>query len=253
MQIQLSDTVALKLMTTGNITEGLEFSGFGFVEVKENTIYVYDVVVLDIGSEVFTEIDPKTLISLMERQDARNMKLWIHKHPCGDGVPGKHNWSGTDNTTITTAPLGGHPEMVKWSCSMVLTPRGWVGRIDNHLKNITHHIEVVPQCREAYVVCDAIQEKKPPRTQLFCGLPRGHEIWGQEYNEFVQVVKERFPESLLGDLGIPLEDMADFLVDSYYEGDDEMMDSFLDPGVTNHQILRMIKERSVESGSHAAH
>lgn len=78
MQIQLSDTVALKLMTFGNITEGLEFSGFGFVEVKEDTIYVYDVVVLDIGSEVFTEIDPKTLISLMERPDARNMKLWIH-------------------------------------------------------------------------------------------------------------------------------------------------------------------------------
>ena len=127
MKIELSDTVALKLMTFGNITEGLEFSGFGFVEVKEDTIYVYDVVVLDIGSEVWTEIDPKTLISLMERPDARNMKLWIHRHPLGDGVPGKHNWSGTDNTTISTAPLGGHPEMVKWSCSMVLTPRGWVG------------------------------------------------------------------------------------------------------------------------------
>ena len=252
MKIQLSDTVALKLMTFGNITEGLEFSGFGFVEVKEDTIYVYDVVVLDIGSEVWTEIDPKTLISLMERPDARNMKLWLHKHPIGDGVPGKHNWSGTDNTTIATAPLGGHPEMVKWSCSMVLTPRGWVGRIDNHLKNLTQHIEVVPQCREAYVVCDAIQEKKP-KTQLFCGLSREHEIWGGEYNEFICLVRERFPESLLNDLGIPLEDLADFLIDSYYEGDDEMMDSFLDPGVTNHQILRMIKERSVESGSHAAH
>lgn len=249
MKIQLSDTVALKLMTFGNITEGLEFSGFGFVEVKEDTIYVYDVVVLDIGSEVWTEIDPKTLISLMERPDARNMKLWIHRHPLGDGVPGKHNWSGTDNNTINTAPLGGHPEMVKWSCSMVLTPRGWVGRIDNHLKNITQHIEVVPQCREAYVVCDAIQEKKPG-TQLICNLSR--EIWGVEYNEFIGLVKERFPESLLSDLGIPLADMTDFLISSYYEGDDEMMDSFLDPSVTNLQILRMITERSTD-GSHAAH
>ena len=166
----------------------------------------------------------------------------------GDSLPGKHNWSGTDNTTIT-APLGGHLEMVKWSCSMVLTPRGWVGRIDNHLKNITQHIEVVPQCREAYVVCDAIQEKKP-QTQLFCS--RSQEIWDVGYNDFVQVVKERFPESLLNDLGIPLEDMTDFLISSYYEGDDEMMDCFLDPGVTNHQILRMIKERSAD-GSHAAH
>ncbi len=249
MKIQLSDTVALKLMTFGNITEGLEFSGFGFVEVKEDSIYVYDVVILDIGSELWTEIDPKTLLSLMERPDARNMKLWIHRHPLGDGVPGKHNWSGTDNTTIATAPLGGHPEMVKWSCSMVLTPRGWVGRIDNHLKNITQHIEVVPQCREAYVVCDAIQEKKP-RTQLFCN--RSQEIWGAGYNDFVQLIKERFPESLLNDLGIPLVDMVDFLINSYYEGDDEMMDSFLDPDVANHQILRMIKERSAD-GSHAAH
>ena len=250
MKIQLSDTVALKLMTFGNITEGLEFSGFGFVEVKDDTIFVYDAVILDIGSEVWTEIDPKTLISLMERPDARNMKLWIHKHPLGDGVPGKHNWSGTDNTTITTAPLGGHPEMVKWSCSMVLTPRGWVGRIDNHLKNITQHIEVVPQCREAYVVCDAIQEKKP--SQVLVGHARGQENWDVGYNDFVQVVKERFPESLLNDLGIPLEDMTDFLINSYYEGDDEMMDSFLDPDVANHQILRMIKERSAD-GSHAAH
>lgn len=250
MKIELSDTVALKLMTFGNITEGLEFSGFGFVEVKEDTIYVYDVVVLDIGSEVWTEIDPKTLISLMERPDARNMKLWIHRHPLGDGVPGKHNWSGTDNTTISTAPLGGHPEMVKWSCSMVLTPRGWVGRIDNHLKNITQHIEVVPQCREAYVVCDAIQEKKP--SQVLVGHVCGHDNWDVGYNDFVQVVKERFPESLLNDLGIPLVDMVDFLINSYYEGDDEMMDSFLDPDVANHQILKMIKERSAD-GSHAAH
>lgn len=252
MQIQLSDTVALKLMTFGNITEGLEFSGFGFVEVKDENIFVYDVVILDIGSEVWTEIDPKTLISLMERPDARNMKLWVHRHPLGGGVPGPSNWSGTDNKTIETVPLGGHPEMVKWSCSMVLTPRGWVGRIDNHLKKLTQHIEVVPQCREAYVVCDAILEKVP-RPYIFPGLSREHEIWGGEYNEFICLVRERFPESLLNDLGIPLEDMADFLIDSYYEGDDEMMDSFLDPGVTNHQILRMIKERSVESGSHAAH
>ena len=46
MNIQLSDHVALKLMTIANITEGLEFSGFGFVDLNDDVIYVYDVVVI---------------------------------------------------------------------------------------------------------------------------------------------------------------------------------------------------------------
>lgn len=65
------------------------------------------------------------------------------KHPLGSGVPGKHNWSGTDENTCRNEPLGGLPELVQWSASMVKTPHGWVGRIDNYAKKKTIHVPVV--------------------------------------------------------------------------------------------------------------
>lgn len=255
MNIQLSDHVALKLMTIANITEGLEFSGFGFVDLNDDVIYVYDVVVLDIGSEVFTEIAPKSLISLMERPDAKKMKLWIHRHPLGNGVPGIHNWSGTDNNTIQQAPLGGHPDLVKWSCSMVLTPKGWVGRIDNHLKNITQHLEVVPQCREAYVIIDEIRSTKPKTQSVvwdegFC-YPDVEDYLEEKHNrnEIRKIAKERFPLSFMDDLGLTLDDITELLLDAYYYGDDELMDAFLDPATTNQNVSRMLTER-ITNGSY---
>ena len=32
--------------------------------------------------------------------------------------------------------------MIKWSAAIVHTPRGWVGRVDNHLKGKTFHVPV---------------------------------------------------------------------------------------------------------------
>lgn len=244
--IELAPEVALKLMTVANITEGKEFSGFGFVEIRDDVLFVYDAVVLDIGSEVFTEIPTNELIDLMQRPDAKNMKLWLHRHPVGNGVPGTHNWSGTDNGTIKEMPLGGLPKLVKWSCSMVLTPRGWVGRIDNHLKEITQHIEVVPQVREAYVVTDKIRAAKPKPQWSRFSYP--YDNWWEEQeedNEFLDMVRERFSPTMLDDLGTTEEEMADMLADAYYYSDDEMLDAFLDPSVTNSRVINMVKERMV--------
>ena len=61
----------------------------------------------------------------------------------GNGIPGAHNWSGTDKQTAEREPFASPPEMVHWSVSIVLTPRGWVGRLDNYDKQITAHLEVV--------------------------------------------------------------------------------------------------------------
>ena len=49
MKIQLSDHVALKLMTIANIIEGLEFSGFGFVEISGVGHGVFTILELRVG------------------------------------------------------------------------------------------------------------------------------------------------------------------------------------------------------------
>jgi hypothetical protein len=144
--IVLHSDVALRLLSYASATR-LEFSGFGFCRVENETIFVYDFELLHVGNPTFTEIQPEKIVALMSRSDAANMKVWVHKHPVGNGVPGPHNWSGMDNQTIAETPLGGFPEMVKWSASIVITPSGWVGRIDNHLTKQTRHLEVYPTVR----------------------------------------------------------------------------------------------------------
>jgi hypothetical protein len=148
MRILLSQDVFAKLEAALIVSGFLEFSGFGFVEVEssntETVFNIYDVVVLDVGSMGYTEIPAEKLLPLLDRSDAGKMKLWFHRHPLGDGTPGPHNWSGTDNATAEREPLGSVPEMVKWSISMVRTPQAWVGRFDNYKDGRvkTRHIPV---------------------------------------------------------------------------------------------------------------
>lgn len=245
IHIELSPDVALKLMTIANLTVGKEFSGFGFIEQRDQTLYVYDAVVLDIGSEVWTEIASEKMFDLLQRPDAKNMRLWLHRHPLGDGVPGKQNWSGTDNATIRDTPLGGVPELVKWSASMVLTPKGWVGRIDNHLTKKTQHIEVVPQIREAYTIVEKIKSEKKKSATLgsVFSVPYMFDYQEQTINEFEEIARERFPQHLLRDLGITTEDVAEMLADSYYYGEEEFIDMFLDPATPTYVIKNLIQDR----------
>lgn len=143
--IHFTPEIMQVLETIGAQTRGLEFSGFGFVDREPDRFTIYDFVLLDIGSEGYTEIPTSELLKLMERDDSAKMKCWIHRHPVGNGIPGDHNWSGTDTATIHQYPLGGIPELVKWSLSCVRTPRGWVGRFDNHIKDTTAHLDVFPR------------------------------------------------------------------------------------------------------------
>ena len=163
MKIEIKPEIYALLMDAAHLTGGREFSGLGFCERAKDTITIYDFVMLDIGSEVFTEIPPEVILPLLERSDAGNMKAWVHVHPLGDGVPGRHNWSGTDENTIHAAPLGGIPEAVRWSASIVLTPKGWVGRVDNHLTKKTIHCEVFPKSQAAEML-QAVLERKRKAT-----------------------------------------------------------------------------------------
>ncbi len=131
----------------GSSTNGMEFSGLAFGNMSEDgeSFVVYDYILLDIGSSSLTSIPVEKVLELTARPDNKNMRVWFHKHPVGNGITGPHNWSGTDNNTIKDTPLGGIPELVRWSISVVRTPGGWVGRIDNHLTKETHHVDVVPK------------------------------------------------------------------------------------------------------------
>jgi hypothetical protein len=148
MKIRFSTQVAVLVEHMTAAVGGQEWSGLGFVEREGDEIRVYDVVPLNIGDTVYTEIPAEELLKLMQRDDYENMRLWIHRHPVGNGIPGFHNWSGTDEATIQQAPLGSPPELVKWSVSVVRTPLGWVGRVDNHITKKTIHCEVYPRVSE---------------------------------------------------------------------------------------------------------
>lgn len=146
MKIIIKPEVMYRLMAYAAITRD-EYSGFGFCERQEGNIIVYDFVLLDVGDPVYTEIDPARVLPLLSRPDRKNMKVWLHRHPVGNGIPGPHNWSGRDELTIQREPLGSTREAANWSVSIVLTPGGFVGRVDNYVKGITQHLEVEPNTR----------------------------------------------------------------------------------------------------------
>jgi hypothetical protein len=157
MKIEVDPPVMFNLMSFALATEQ-EFSGFGFCRRQADTLFVYDFVLMDVGNYSETEIKPEKILPLLSRSDVGNMKVWIHRHPMGNGIPGPLNWSSTDEHAIQKTPLGGIPELVRWSASMVLTPNGWVGRVDNHLTHKTLHCEVIPKT-QAYQIIQPFLQK----------------------------------------------------------------------------------------------
>ncbi len=145
MRIRLEPEVALRLETYCLQARGLEVSGFGWVRIEGEEFVVYDACLMDVGSQAYTEIKSQKMLPLMTRPDAGRLKLWWHVHPIGSGVPGSHNWSGTDENTARNEPLGSTPDWVMWALAIVRTPHGWVGRYDTFgPKGTTVHLEVTP-------------------------------------------------------------------------------------------------------------
>ena len=135
MKIIFTPEVYVELQAVAEMVRGREFSGYGFVNaIKKDgdmDFEVYDFVLLDVGNPGYTEFSSEKILEVMKREDADKMKLWIHRHPVGNGVPGPQNWSKTDHDTCTLEPLGcPDPRLVRWALAAVLTPHGWVGRMD---------------------------------------------------------------------------------------------------------------------------
>lgn len=153
MKIILEPEIYNKLMAYAAFTQR-EFSGVGFVKRdQQNNIIVYDIVLLDVGNEGYTEIPPEKMLPLLDREDVANMKLWFHRHP----ITG---WSNTDLQTILKEPLGSSPELLGWWVSIVLTPEGWIGRIDNK-SGKSKDLEVVPSAKDYYKeIADLFAEKR---------------------------------------------------------------------------------------------
>ena len=181
MKIVLEPDVAIKLEAIAVQTDKHEFSGFGWARREKDALIVYDIVLLHVGSHGYTEIPAEKVREFAEREDAANMRVWFHRHPLGNRTPGPHNWSSTDNATIQEAPLGGIPQIVKWSASIVRTPEGWVGRIDNHITGKTAHVPVEGQAplelvREVQRLLEAYCKEAQRQHAVEATFPEGDEI-----------------------------------------------------------------------------
>ncbi|MCB2146541.1 MAG: hypothetical protein KQI81_08710 [Deltaproteobacteria bacterium] len=195
MKIYLDQEVFNKIMAFAAFTRD-EFSGFGFCEVDKEAdgIFVYDFEPLDIGNYVFTKISPEKILPLMSREDARNLKVWVHRHPMGNGIPGRHNWSGTDEDTITQEPLGSPPHFVLWSVSIVLTPKGLVGRIDKYKdgKVITKHLEVTPNIDSYHPTFAALEGERTKRLRAAEDERKILELADSMFDDFMDDLPEEY-------------------------------------------------------------
>jgi hypothetical protein len=149
IKIDLTDVIAELETVHGYVRR--EFSGFGWGTWVQgaggyNVFKIYRVEVLDVGTAVYTQIDPANIMHTLAYPDLKNMRVWFHAHPMGDARQlGPHNWSGMDDHTARFEPLGDTSGSAKWSISIVRTPTGWAGRYDGYGAHPeTVHCEVFP-------------------------------------------------------------------------------------------------------------
>jgi hypothetical protein len=71
-------------------------------------------------------------------------------------------WSSRDLQTILKEPLGSTPENVGWSVSIVITPVGWIGRIDNYVKGIHKDLEIEPTVADIYKEIRELEKARAP-------------------------------------------------------------------------------------------
>jgi hypothetical protein len=236
MKIYLEPEVAVTLEAIVAGSRNLEFSGFGFARIDGGYLRVYDFILLHIGSYALTEISGEKMAELINHSDAANMKVWVHRHPMGNGLPGPWNWSGTDNATIENSPLGGIPELVKWSASIVRTPLGWVGRIDNHITKKTAHVPVEPAVKRA--VFDQIESLFAERfrqdiaTPGYGGIYDGSQLVIPGVLEYEDLYEDDWETHELARL-IELDRAAEIYEDPEYYG----LDNFSQVGLSDPRAL----------------
>jgi len=236
MKIVISDAILLRMETWCATAGGREVSGLGTVEVRDADIHVTGIYLLDMGSAMLTDIPPERIAAIYQRGVLPDkLKLWWHPHPLGNGIPGPHNWSALDDSTILDAPLGSSPALVKWSVSIVRTPLGWVGRVDHYTKKKTSHLEVTqpftPQAHAALlalgkppkpvqkkrVVLGRIKRRKHPKKWLLRQLKRLH-ISYSTYHIMAELLRAGIPAEDVSEIyGIDLMDMREMQLITWYE------------------------------------
>jgi hypothetical protein len=110
----------------------------------------------------------------------------------GNGEPGSHTWSSTDHDTCTLEPLGGVPEMVKWSAAVVITPKGWVGRVDNHITHRTIHLPVLPEVKPFHSEIDQLEPRCRTQEKTFEDW-QGDAEQGDQETSFTPIGNYRLP------------------------------------------------------------
>jgi len=145
MTFVIPEGLLLHLETWISSAGGREVSGVAtmLANPEKKTFTMLRCWLMAAGSVAYTEIPAERMQHLIKegvRPD--QIKVWWHRHPVGDGIPGGQNWSGRDNQTIREEPFGIDPAMVGWLISIVRTPRGWVARYDNHIRKQTTHMSV---------------------------------------------------------------------------------------------------------------
>jgi hypothetical protein len=145
MQVVIPDRILLHLESWVASAQGREVSGVGIMDTdeEEGTFTLTKVWLLAAGTSAYTEIPGATMAKLVsEGITPDQIKVWWHRHPVGNGIPGAHNWSSTDDHTAMREPFGISPDLVGWLVSIVRTPLGWVARYDNHNRMYTVHMPV---------------------------------------------------------------------------------------------------------------
>ena len=248
MKIILTSEVAVKLLSYALFTKGMEFSGVGFVDITPaKNFEVYDFIIMDIGSETYTEIDPNKLMKLSSRPDAKKMKVWIHRHPVGNGIKGRHNWSSTDENTCVNEPFGMIPEMIGWSLAVVITPSGWVGRYDDHIQNKTVHLEVEPPIRPFLADIQHVQETGVSQSRE--GIEEILEQLEEAISNFDSFLLDdlRMDEGILWDLLAAKIDWKGFVPVSYTEW--VTMRNILTPDQASSKLFNDWRDFAYGSGS----
>lgn len=145
MILEIAPNVLAELEIAHNAASPYEYSGIGWIEPHNDLdgFYLYDWRLLDVGGPTSTIITPND--TAINWPNKKNLKVWIHTHPMGDGKPGLHNWSTIDEHAIRNTPLGTIPLLAEWSVSLVRTPGGWVARMDTYnTAKPTTHMRVLP-------------------------------------------------------------------------------------------------------------
>ncbi len=227
MKIILSPEVAVNLEAVVREVGHQEFSGVGFVEIVNGDIYVYEVAILNVGTGGYSEIPSEKLSeALKDRTDKDHVRLWFHRHPI-------EGWSSTDLDTIHRAPLGGIPELVRWSASIVRTPTRWIGRVDNHIKK-THVVATVEPNIDAHFLARA----KDLLADYWNGIASN--IRGEDVARFIGASDQSFYQPSF--LDEPVETEIDDWLDVAYLDDEEQGWEVCEDAVYIEKLRRRIPE-----------